>query len=136
MITRFKVIALLSLLAITIGACKNKVKDQIDNTINLDTRSIFDNSKKQNDSTPTESQPDTTLNTSQNQDNKTIIYSSSVYYHRSSSTKEKTNRHGYAERKKTDELEEEYYDVFGDNYLYLIDDEEYEAGEQEYDYDD
>ena len=49
---------------------------------------------------------------------------------------ERPNRHGYAERKKTDELEEEYYDAFGNNYLYDIDDEEYEAGEQEYDYDD
>ena len=40
----------------------------------------------------------------------------------------------YAERKKTSELEEEYYDVFGDDFLDHVDDEEYEAAE-DYDYD-
>ena len=42
-------------------------------------------------------------------------------------------RYDYAEKKTSNELEEEYYDVFGDKYLDNIDDEEYDAAE-EYDY--
>ena len=41
----------------------------------------------------------------------------------------------YAERKHTSELEEEYYDVFGKDFLDNIDDEEYDDAE-EFDYED
>lgn len=42
---------------------------------------------------------------------------------------EPTNPNEYAEKKTTSELEEEYYEVFGDKFLDHIDDEEYEAAE-------
>ena len=49
---------------------------------------------------------------------------------------ELTDPNEYAEKKTTNELEEEYYDVFGDDFLYNVDDEEYEAAEAYEDYDD
>ncbi len=61
-------------------------------------------------------------------------YSSS---YSSSSSNHKTTIYDYAEKKTTDELEDEYYNVFGEDAFDHIDDEEYDAAElYELEYDD
>ena len=60
-------------------------------------------------------------------------HSSSTYDDEDDGKKGK-HKYTYAEKKKTSELDEEYYDVFGNDFLDHIDDEEYEEAE-EYDLD-
>ena len=115
--------ALLSLLILSLTACKNEEKGQpVQKATIEEIRDIFNKNS--------------TTNTYQSDSTQQQSAAGAVVHSTTTHDSDRPNRHGYAERKKTDELEEEYYDAFGDNYLYDIDDEEYEAGEQEYDYDD
>lgn len=121
-----KIIVFVALLTIAPAACKDKVEDN--QPIRYNGLSFDEARYLHNYDTTTVTQ---TLDSAKQQEvSGAVVHSSTTF------KSDRPNRHGYAERKKTDELEEEYYDAFGDNYLYDIDDEEYEAGEQEYDYDD
>lgn len=69
-------------------------------------------------------------------DNSSHASSSYSSSYSSSSSSHKTTIYDYAEKKTTDELEDEYYNVFGEDAFDHIDDEEYDAAvlyELEYD---
>ena len=70
-------------------------------------------------------------------DNSSHARSSYSSSYSSSSSSHKTTIYDYAEKKTTDELEDEYYNVFGEDAFDHIDDEEYDAAElYELEYDD
>lgn len=123
--TFIKRIAILIVSVLVFSACKNGSVEQSQSYDNP----VIEFPQSVSYDTTTSVQTIDTVTTSQQP--KTSV--ATVHSHNG---KKEINRNGYAERKKTDELEEEYYDVFGKDYLYHIDDEEYEAGEDEYDYDD
>lgn len=130
--TFIKKIVTLAVSILMLGACKN---GNVEQSQSDDSPVIVFPQTHSYDIT-TNQTSDTIIISQQPKTNAATTHSHGSSNRRYHNSKKEVNRHGYAERKKTDELEEEYYDVFGKDYLYHIDDEEYEAGEDEYDYDD
>ena len=116
------------LLLLTITACKSN-NGQLWEHKSIESDMVVDTT-----TTDTTTQYIDTVPQCDNSSHASSSYSSS---YSSSSSSHKTTIYDYAEKKTTDELEDEYYNVFGEDAFDHIDDEEYDAAElYELEYDD
>jgi hypothetical protein len=127
---KMKYISLLLFLLIAITACKSDIKHQLQK---YHPSSESSSRTAEEGTTMSQSYPlDSTL---QHQQSNSVVYGPS----HSSSRYDRSSPYDYAEKKTTDELEDEYYNVYGNDIFDHMDEEEYEAAEYydpDEDYDD